>query len=98
MGLFTKDLKNMIGKLYKFELVGSGNFPAWVLSECKGYPETREDSERIIKSSMGKRTVTIVSQYKPNEVVLGSFGWKAYLTQDADYTKDNCSEYHTWPC
>ena len=92
------DLKSMIGKFYKFEMVGSGNFPTWILSECKGYPETRRDSELIGKSSLGKRTITIISQHRPNEVVLKSFGWNTYLTQDMDYTKDNCNEYHTWPC
>ena len=92
------DLKNMIGKMYRFQMTGVGRFPHWVLTEYRSAPETKLDLQVMFDESSKRRSITLASKIRPNEKDIKKLGWDIHIIYDPTYSRDDYSLYHTWPC
>ena len=92
------DLKNMIGKVYRFQMTGVGKFPFEILSKYQIAPETKLDLQVMFQETQKRRSVNLASIIKPSEKELKKFGWDINMVYDPSLLKDDYNLYHTWPC
>ena len=98
MAQYTMGLKSMIGKMYRFQMIGAGKFPYHVLTEYRGAPETRVDLQAMFEDTQKRRSVNLASRVKPDENKIKKLGWDIHIIYDPTSLRDDYNLYHTWPC
>ena len=88
----------MNGSTYIFIASGSGRFPHKLLAQQRCFPESDNDAIRAFEYHGTYRPVSLSGMQAPNENIWKSYGWSVRLVRGIPPTKEDYSEYHTWPC
>jgi|15BtaG_2_1085339.scaffolds.fasta_scaffold00040_24 hypothetical protein len=81
--------------LYKFSVLGSGEFPVGLLAKYKCFPSSGENASLIAKESFRSRRIKLQGLMRPNKKVWLSYGW--VVTGIAEEQECDYDNYHTWP-
>jgi len=95
---YMMGLKSMIGKMYRFQMIGVDKFPYQVLTEYRGAPETKADLQVMFEDTQKRRSVNLASRVKPDEKNIKKLGWDIHIIHDPTSLRDDYNLYHTWPC
>jgi|3_EtaG_2_1085321.scaffolds.fasta_scaffold499722_1 hypothetical protein len=88
----------MNGKIYTFEVKGSGQFPYALLAEQVCFPKSNKDAKNAFENTYSSRTISLQSSRVPSVNLWKSYGWSVGGVLSSYIEKEDYNLYHTWPC